>query len=136
LTSATLPKSGLKKIDVVVGLDARGFLLGPLIALRIGAAFVPVRKKGKLPGVCKIVEYAKEYGVDSLEMQADAITQGSTVVVIDDLIATGGSAMAAGELVKQQGGRTLEYLFVVGLSFLKGIEKLDAPSYVMIESDD
>jgi adenine phosphoribosyltransferase len=88
-------------------------------------------------------------------MQADAITQGSTVVVIDDLIATGmpepqyarrrlphftftpgGSAMAAGELVKQQGGRTLEYLFVVGLSFLKGIEKLDAPSYVMIESDD
>jgi len=127
LTSFTIPNSKAKGIDVVVGLDARGFLLGPLIALRLGAAFVPVRKQGKLPGKCVSAEYAKEYGVDTFEMQEGAIFKGANVVVVDDLIATGGSAMAAGELVKKQGGITLEYLFIVGLSFLNGASKLDAP---------
>ncbi|KAG6900915.1 hypothetical protein C0993_004352 [Termitomyces sp. T159_Od127] len=155
ITSNTIASSPSKKIDVVVGLDARGFLLGPLIALRLGAAFVPVRKRGKLPGECVSASYEKEYGTDIFEMQADAIQPGQTVIVIDDLIATGmqitaqlikkldlnvchtgGSAKAAGELVAKQGGKTIEYLFIIELTFLKGVTKLDAPSYSIIQSDD
>ncbi|OXG88973.1 adenine phosphoribosyltransferase [Cryptococcus neoformans A2-102-5] len=124
------------KPDVIVGLDARGFLLGPVIAMRLGAAFVPVRKSGKLPGSVEVVKYEKEYGVDQFEMQAGAVAPGQKVVVIDDLIATGGSAAAAGELVKKAKGVILEYLFIVGLPFLKGHEKLDAPVYSMIEAED
>jgi adenine phosphoribosyltransferase len=106
ITSHTLPISQAEKIDVIVGLDARGFLLGPIIALRLGAAFVPVRKAGKLPGKCINATYEKEYGTvsihpqyhgcvliqelqDSFEMQVDAIKPGQNVVVIDDLLATG-----------------------------------------------
>ncbi|ORX33529.1 adenine phosphoribosyltransferase [Kockovaella imperatae] len=122
--------------DVIVGLDARGFLLGPIIALRLGAAFVPVRKSGKLPGENFRATYAKEYGEDVFEMAKDAIKPGQKVIVIDDLIATGGSAAAAGELIKQSGGKTLEYLFIVSLPFLNGDKKLDAPSYAMIEAED
>ncbi|KAI0347072.1 adenine phosphoribosyltransferase [Trametopsis cervina] len=136
LTSTTIPNSPTKKIDVIVGLDARGFLLGPIIALRLGAAFVPVRKKGKLPGECASASYEKEYGVDSFEMQADAIKPGQNVVVVDDLIATGGSASAAGQLVKKLGGTVLEYLFIIELTFLKAAKKLDAPLYSIIQSDD
>jgi adenine phosphoribosyltransferase len=110
LTSHTIPESPSKKIDVIVGLDARGFLLGPIIALRLGAAFVPVRKKGKLPGKTVTAVYEKEYGSvctsqvslvlsevyllrlkDSFDIQEDAIKPGQTVVVVDDLIATGES---------------------------------------------
>ncbi|KAK1236750.1 adenine phosphoribosyltransferase [Marasmius sp. AFHP31] len=136
LTSHTIPKSQSKKIDVIVGLDARGFLLGPILALRLGAAFVPVRKKGKLPGQCVSAVYEKEYGNDVFEMQTDAIKSGQSVVIVDDLIATGGSAKAAGELVAKQGGKTLEYLFIIELMFLKGTEKLDAPAYSIVQSDD
>ncbi|KAJ8502445.1 hypothetical protein ONZ45_g11760 [Pleurotus djamor] len=141
LTSHTVVKAPNQKIDVVVGLDARGFLLGPIIALRLGAAFVPVRKKGKLPGDCVSASYEKEYGVDSFEMQAGAIQPGQSVVVVDDLIATvntaqGGSAKAAGELIAKQGAQTLEYLFIIELMFLKGSEKLDAPVYSVIQSED
>lgn len=136
LTSKTIPATPAKKIDVVVGLDARGFLLGPIIAMRLGAAFVPVRKKGKLPGECVTASYEKEYGVDSFEMQADAIKPGQTVVVVDDLIATGGSAKAAGELVAKLGGKVIEYLFIIELTFLKAASKLDAPLYSIVQSDD
>ncbi|KAH7887819.1 adenine phosphoribosyltransferase [Phlebopus sp. FC_14] len=103
------------KIDVVVGLDARGFLLGPIVALRLGAAFVPVRKKGKLPGQCIACQFDKEYGKDAFEMQEDAIQQGQNVIIIDDLIATGGSAKAAGELVKKRGAKIIECLFIIEL---------------------
>ncbi|KAF9058094.1 phosphoribosyltransferase-like protein [Panaeolus papilionaceus] len=136
ITSHTLSLTPTKKIDVVVGLDARGFLLGPIIALRLGAAFVPVRKAGKLPGQCIDAVYEKEYGTDRFEMQADAIKPGQTVIVVDDLIATGGSAKAAGELVAKQGGKTLGYLFIVELLFLKAASKLDAPVYSVIQSED
>jgi adenine phosphoribosyltransferase len=136
ITSHTIPNSPNKKIDVVVGLDARGFLFGPLIALRLGAAFVPVRKKGKLPGETVSVTYEKEYGADVFEMQADSIKPGQTVIVVDDLIATGGSAKAAGELIKKQGASTLEYLFVIELTALKGGSHLDAPLYSIVQSDD
>ncbi|OBZ71802.1 Adenine phosphoribosyltransferase [Grifola frondosa] len=130
LTSHTLARSPSKKIDVVVGLDARGFLLGPIIAMRLGAAFAPVRKKGKLPGECVAVTYEKEYGADTFEMQSDAIMPGQNVVIVDDLIATGGSAKAAGELVAKLGGKTLEYLFIIELTFLHAADKLDAPMYI------
>ncbi|TFY72729.1 hypothetical protein EVG20_g242 [Dentipellis fragilis] len=125
-----------KKIDVIVGLDARGFLLGPIIALRLGAAFVPVRKSGKLPGECDKASFEKEYGVDVFEMQGDAITPGQNVVIIDDLIATGGSAKAAGELVAKQGGKVLEYLFIIELTFLQAGSKLDAPCYSIVQVDE
>jgi len=141
LTSHTIPSippspsnsNKSNKINVVVGLDARGFLIGPIIALRLGAAFVPVRKQGKLPGQTLTVVYEKEYGSDSFDIQSGAIKEGDNVIIIDDLIATGGSASAAGELVKASGGKTLEYIFVIGITFLKGHEKLDAPVYSMIE---
>jgi len=140
--------------QVIVGLDARGFLLGPIIAMRLGASFVPVRKGGKLPGQCEVVKYEKEYGFDSFEMQSEAIQSGQRCIVIEyvfrlsaigrnvdlifisDLIATGGSAAAAGQLIAKAGGKTLEYLFIVGLPFLKGEEKLDAPAYSMIQAED
>ncbi|WWC67553.1 adenine phosphoribosyltransferase [Kwoniella pini CBS 10737] len=124
------------KPDVIVGLDARGFLLGPIISMRLGCSFVPIRKGGKLPGLVEVVKYEKEYGIDEFEIQSDAIKPGQNVIVIDDLIATGGSAHAAGELIKKSGGKTLEYVFIVGLPFLKGHEKLDAKSYWIVEAED
>lgn len=87
----SVEKTGWGKPDVVVGLDARGFLFGPSLALRLGASFVPVRKRGKLPGPCETAEYQKEYGSDFFQMQADAVKQGQKVLVVDDIIATGTS---------------------------------------------
>ncbi|GAB5588281.1 adenine phosphoribosyltransferase [Umbelopsis nana] len=121
-----------EKIDVVVGLDARGFLFGPLIALRLGAAFAPVRKAGKLPGECAKAVYAKEYGEDVFEIQKSAIKPGTRVVIVDDLIATGGSAGAAGQLIKQCQATVVEYVFVMELDFLNGRKALDAPVYSLI----
>ncbi|KAF2093717.1 adenine phosphoribosyltransferase [Rhizodiscina lignyota] len=120
--------------DVIVGLDARGFLFGPSLALRVGASFVPVRKKGKLPGPCQTESYEKEYGQDFFQMQSDGVKPGQTVLVVDDLIATGGSAAAAGGLVKKLGGTLLGYIFILELDFLKGRAKLDAPVYTLLSS--
>jgi len=136
ITSYTLGLSDNKKIDTVVALDARGFLLGPIIALRLGAAFVPVRKKGKLPGDCVNASYEKEYGPDVVEMQAESIRPGDNVVVVDDVLATGGSAKSAGDLIAELGGKTLEYLFIVEISFLKGASNLDAPVYSAIQINE
>ncbi|KAI9760667.1 MAG: hypothetical protein M4579_001531 [Chaenotheca gracillima] len=123
-------------VDVVIGLDARGFLFGPSLALRLGAAFVPVRKRGKLPGPTETAAYEKEYGRDFFEIQKGAVTPGQRVVIVDDLIATGGSAAAAGSLVKQSGGILAEYIFILELDFLKGRDKLDAPVYTLLSSQD
>jgi adenine phosphoribosyltransferase len=131
-----ITSSGLPKIDVIVGLDARGFLLGPLIALRLGAAFVPVRKAGKLPGETTQVSYAKEYGTDLFEMQVGAVKPGQTVIILDDLIATGGSAKAAGELVEKNKGKVVEYVFFIELTALKGAAALNAPVYSVLKFDD
>ncbi|EOA86705.1 adenine phosphoribosyltransferase [Exserohilum turcicum] len=120
------------KPDVVVGLDARGFLFGPSLALRMGASFVPVRKKGKLPGPCETAEYEKEYGSDFFQMQADAVKSGQNVLIVDDIIATGGSACAAGTLVKKLGGNVIGYLFIDEVPFLKGRDKLDAPVHTLL----
>ncbi|KAI9261982.1 adenine phosphoribosyltransferase [Sporodiniella umbellata] len=121
-----------EKIDTVVGLDARGFLFGPLVALRLGAAFVPVRKQGKLPGECVQATYQKEYGEDIFELQKSSIKEGARVIIIDDLIATGGSAAAAGELVRKCHAKTVAYVFVMELDFLNGAKALDAPVYSLI----
>ncbi|KAJ3128176.1 adenine phosphoribosyltransferase [Physocladia obscura] len=131
-----ITSANLGKIDVIVGLDARGFLLGPTIALRLGCAFVPVRKAGKLPGATTQVAYTKEYGTDYFEIQEGAIKPGQNVIILDDLIATGGSAKGAGDLVKLSGGKTVEYIFFIELSFFKGRNVLDAPTYAVMEFDD
>lgn len=124
-------------VDVVVGLDARGFLFGPSLALHLGAAFVPMRKKGKLPGACVMASYEKEYGADYFEMQEDAIQPGQKVIIVDDIIATGGSAAAAAELVHQLGGNLIGYLFILEISFLKGREKLSGvPIVTLLEEAD
>jgi len=120
--------------DIIVGLEARGFLFGPSLALRLGAGFVPVRKRGKLPGPCETESYKKEYGEDFFQMQQDGVKPGQRVVVVDDLIATGGTAAAAGGLVKKLGGTLLGYIFILELDFLKGRDKLDAPIYTLLSS--
>ncbi|KAH7092410.1 phosphoribosyltransferase-like protein [Paraphoma chrysanthemicola] len=127
---------GGAKPDVVVGLDARGFLFGPSLALRLGASFVPVRKRGKLPGPCETAEFVKEYGSDWFQMQSDAVKKGMKVLVVDDIIATGGSAAAAGSLVTKLGGTVLGYVFILELDFLKGRDKLDAPVYTLLASQE
>ncbi|KAM5499172.1 adenine phosphoribosyltransferase [Microsporum canis] len=125
-----------QKPDVIVGLDARGFLFGPSLALRLGAAFVPVRKQGKLPGPVITQEYQKEYGSDFFQMQKDAIKPGQKVIVVDDIIATGGSACAAGSLVQQLGGNLLGFVFMLELDFLKGRDKLPAPVYTLLATQE
>ncbi|RPA79737.1 adenine phosphoribosyltransferase 1 [Ascobolus immersus RN42] len=131
--SLTPPFAG---VDVVVGLEARGFLFGPSLALRLGAGFVPVRKAGKLPGECVKVSYEKEYGQDWFEMQVSGIKPGQRVLIVDDIIATGGSAKAAGDLVTKLGGVVVEYLFLMELDFLKGREKLAAPVFTLLNGQE
>ncbi|KAK6612010.1 adenine phosphoribosyltransferase [Botrytis cinerea] len=108
-------------------LQVLGFLFGPSLALRLGAGFAPVRKRGKLPGPTEEASFEKEYGQDYFQIQKDAIKPGQSVLVVDDIIATGGSAQAAGKLVQQLGGHCMGYLFILELDFLHGRDKLSAP---------
>eukprot|EP00128_Syssomonas_multiformis_P001280 Colp12_sorted_trinity150504_noHs@14317 len=124
------------KIDVVVGLDARGFLFGPILAMRLGCSFAPIRKKGKLPGKVISEVYEKEYGKDVFEMQADAIPAGAKVLVVDDLLATGGTMSAAVKLVSKAGGEVVEGLVIVELTALKGAAVVGLPVYSLIKYDD
>ena len=113
-----------KGINKVLGIEARGFIFAPAIAYGLGAGFVPVRKPKKLPAPCESVEYALEYGTDRLEMHRDAINPGDKVLIVDDVLATGGTAAAAVELVEKLGGEVAELAFVIELDFLKGRAKL------------
>ena len=113
-----------EKVDVVVGIESRGFLFGTPIAHQLGASFVPVRKKGKLPYTTVDISYDLEYGSATIEMHTDAIGAGHRAVVIDDLLATGGTADAACQLIERQGGSVVECAFVVELAFLNGREKM------------
>jgi adenine phosphoribosyltransferase len=113
-----------RHVDLVVGIEARGFIFAPALAFRLGAGFVPIRKAKKLPAQTVRVTYDLEYGQDTLEMHADAIQSGHRVLVCDDLLATGGTASAATQLVKKLGGNVLGAAFAVELTFLKGREKL------------
>jgi len=107
-----------------VAVESRGFIFGAALAYRIDAAFVPVRKKGKLPYKTEAIEYALEYGTDRIEMHQDALHKGSRVLVIDDVLATGGTAKATCDLVEKMGGQVIECAFVIELGFLGGREKL------------
>jgi adenine phosphoribosyltransferase len=110
--------------DIVIGIEARGFIFAPALAYHLGAGFVPVRKPKKLPSATEKVSYELEYGVDTLEVHKDAISKGTRVLIADDLLATGGTAAAAANLVEKLGGEVAGYAFVVELDFLKGRERL------------
>ena len=124
LDSMTRPFEGAG-IDLVVGIESRGFILGAAVADRIGAGFVPVRKLGKLPAQTVQASYALEYGNDSLEMHRDAIEPGQRVAIIDDLLATGGTAAATVSLVKQVGGSVVGVAFLIELVALNGRQRLE-----------
>jgi adenine phosphoribosyltransferase len=111
-------------IDLVVGIESRGFILGAAVADRIGAGFVPVRKLGKLPSSTIRASYDLEYGTDTLEMHSDAVQNGQRVLIVDDLLATGGTSRATLELVKQVGGRVEGLVFLIELIGLGGRQKL------------
>jgi adenine phosphoribosyltransferase len=113
-----------KKFDKVVGIESRGFIFGSMLAERLNAGFVPLRKPGKLPAATEREVYELEYGQDSIEIHKDAISKGDRVLIHDDLLATGGTAKAAANLIEKLGGKVVSFLFLVELSFLKGRDKL------------
>jgi adenine phosphoribosyltransferase len=119
------PFAGMK-IDKVAGIEARGFILGGAVAHQLSAGFVPLRKKGKLPHRTRAVEYALEYGSDAMEMHLDAIKPGEKVMLVDDLIATGGTALAAVQLLAEAGAQLMAAAFVVDLPALGGAARLRA----------
>jgi len=127
-----------KKIQKVVGIESRGFIFGAPLALRLGAGYVPARKPKKLPAATVREEYALEYGTDALEMHVDAISTGERVIIVDDLLATGGTAAATGRLVEKLSGELLGFTFLIELDFLHGRQKLsghDVLSLIHVESE-
>lgn len=117
-----------KHVDKVVGIESRGFMFGSIVAYNLNAGFVPMRKPGKLPAHTIGEEYELEYGTDTLEMHSDGIEEGERVLIVDDLIAIGGTALAATKLVESAGGRVAGLGFVVELTFLEGRKRLDGYS--------
>lgn len=113
-----------KKIDAIAAMEARGFIFGTALAYKLGIGFIPVRKKGKLPYKTTKIEYALEYGKDILEMHVDAVKKGQNILIVDDLLATGGTAEAVAKLIKQAGGNVAGIGFIIELKFLNGREKL------------
>lgn len=123
-----------KNLKAAVGIDARGFIFAGAVAYKLGIGFIPVRKKGKLPYKTVVTSYTLEYGSETSEMHIDAINKGDNVIIVDDLLATGGTAMAAATLVKQLGGNIAEIDFLIELGFLKGRERLqDHPIFSAIQ---
>src|SRR5215475_5170257 len=138
ITTLLKDKSGFKRIidvmsekinphrpDLVLGIEARGFIFAPALAYNLGAGFVPVRKPKKLPAETERISYELEYGIDTLEVHKDAIKPGMRVVIADDLLATGGTALATVRLVEKLGGKVAAVTFVIELDFLKGRERLN-----------
>ena len=113
-----------KRIDKVVGIEARGFIFAPAVAYALNAGFIPVRKPKKLPAATERVEYALEYGTDTLEIHRDSIEPGENVLIVDDVLATGGTAAAVAKLVEKIGGKVAGLGFVIELDFLNGRSKL------------
>lgn len=111
-------------IDRVVGIESRGFFFGPHLAYRLGVGFVPVRKPGKLPGERLSATYDLEYGTDSIEMHTGGVEPGDRVLIVDDVVATGGTALASAQLVEQAGGAVSGFCFLIELSFLPGRDRL------------
>jgi len=117
------------KFDVLVGIESRGFIIGGALSYTLGKGFVPIRKQGKLPGETVKQEYELEYGTDAIEMHTDAIMAGTKVLLIDDLLATGGTAMASAKLIESVGGEIAEMAFVVNLPDIGGYEMLVSNNY-------
>jgi len=113
------------RVDTVIGIEARGFIFAPALAYALGAGFIPVRKQKKLPAECVSVTYDLEYGTDTLQMHRDAVGNGHRVLIIDDLLATGGTASAVARMVEQMGGIVAGLGFVIELDFLEGRKKLE-----------
>lgn len=124
ITERLVERAAGKRIDIVAGMESRGFLFGPLLAERLGLGFVLMRKPGKLPARTSRVSYELEYGTDSLEVHADAIAPGQRILIVDDLLATGGTAAAAVQLVEQLDGQVAGLSFVIELDFLHGRDRL------------
>ena len=114
-----------REIDKIIGIDARGFLFGSAVAYELGVGFVPIRKRGKLPYRTEVAKYSLEYGEAEMEMHTDAIRGGERVVLVDDLLATGGTSAAAAALIRKAGAQLLEAQFLIELEFLHGRERLE-----------
>ena len=126
-----------KKIDKVIGIESRGFIFGAPLAYLLGCGFVPVRKPGKLPAECESEEYILEYGKDKIEIHKDAIKKGEKILIVDDLIATAGTAKAARNLLKKLGAEIVECAFIIELIDLKGRDKLKGENiYSVVEFED
>src|SRR5205809_7361748 len=114
-----------RNIDKIVGIDARGFLFGSAVAYELGIGFVPIRKRGKLPYRTETAKYSLEYGEAEMEMHVDAMSAGERIVLVDDLLATGGTSAAAAALIRKVGGRLLEAQFLIELEFLSGRKQIE-----------
>jgi adenine phosphoribosyltransferase len=138
ITTLLRDKAGLRKIidrlseqvsplkpEYILGIEARGFIFAPALAYNLGCGFVPVRKPNKLPSVTERISYELEYGMDTLEVHKDAIHSGARIVIADDLLATGGTSLAAARLIERIGGTVAGIVFVIELDFLKGRNRLD-----------
>ena len=121
-----------EQIDLVVGIEARGFIIGAPLALRLGKGFIPIRKEGKLPGPTHGLDYELEYGSDRVEVHQDAIPVGSRVLMVDDLLATGGTMGVSSRLIEQVGGIIVGYAFLIELVDLKGRKHLDKPIFSLV----
>lgn len=122
--------------DYVIGIESRGFITGSILAERLGKGFIPIRKKGKLPGEVIAEEYELEYGTDIIEMHKDALDSGDRVLLVDDLLATGGTALAACNLIKKAGGEVVECNFIVDLPDIGGSQKLEDAGYKIFKLVD
>ncbi len=127
-----------KKIDLIVGPESRGFIFGAVLAYELGVGFVPIRKPGKLPAETIAQEYELEYGTDKIEIHKDAVQKGQRVLIIDDLLATGGTSEAAAKLIEKLGGEVAGFAYLIELSFLKGrdrLQKYDVYSLIDYEEE-
>jgi adenine phosphoribosyltransferase len=137
LAVESLAKPFHGSVDVVLGIESRGFILGACVALELGVGLALVRKPGKLPAATHSIEYALEYGTDSLEIHRDAIGHGARVLLVDDLLATGGTAAAAIQLVRRLGGELVAASFLIELAFLDGRSRLSGvPVHAVLRYDD
>ena len=124
------------KPDLLAGIESRGFLLAAPLALELGLGFTMIRKQGKLPGPCVKYEYQLEYGTDILEVQEDAVKPGEKIVLLDDLLATGGTMLAATELLRKVGADVIGSACIIELNFLNGRKKLDIPCSTLVDYDE
>ncbi|XP_014476274.1 PREDICTED: adenine phosphoribosyltransferase [Dinoponera quadriceps] len=123
------------QVDLVIGLDSRGFLFGPMICMELGKPFLPIRKQGKLPGQVTQQNYTLEYGKATFELQTELIKNGTRVLIVDDLLATGGSMAAAVQLLKSVGADVVECLVIIELTTLKGRDKVGIPIHSFVQYD-